>query len=158
MPGTAKLGIKCKLYYNTASFVTPTWVEITCVSDFTQSVEWDVAEVLSRLTRIKQGVKTMLGLSWSGKLKVSDTDAAYQAIMASLVSDGALDVMVLNGDKTATGSIGYRCDVQVNSATEDQGTGVVLYDEIKFTPTPTNNQPASVLVTAGAPVFTSLSF
>lgn len=159
MAAGAKLGIKCVAYYNTGTYGTPVWTAITCINDFTQSVEWDEAEVLYRGTRVKQAVKTLLGLSWSGKLKVSDTDTAYQAIMAALVSDSTLDMMILNGDKTTNNVIGYRCDVQVFSATEDQGTGVVLYDEVKFKPSPMGgNAPSSVLVTTGAPVFTALSF
>lgn len=159
MAAGAKLGIKCVAYYNTGTYGTPVWTAITCINEFTQSAEWDEAEVLYRGTRVKQAVKTLYGLSWSGKLKVSDSDTAYQAILAALVSDATLDMMILNGDKTVNNTIGYRCDVQVFSATEDQGTGVVLYDEVKFKPSPMGgNPPSSVLVATGVAGFTALSF
>ena len=158
MPTPAKLGIKCNVYYNTATYAAPTWVALTCVSDFTQSVEWDTGEVLTRLSRVKMAVKTTLGLSWNGKLKVGDADTGYQLVLTMLVSDSAMDLLILNGDNVTSGVIGYRVDCQVTSATEDQGTGAVLFDDVKFMPTPTVNAPKSCLVTAGAPVFTSLSF
>jgi len=155
----AKLGIKCKAYYNSATYGSPTWVEITCINDFKQNVDWEKGEVKSRATRVKQSVKTMLGLSWSGTLLASTTDTAYQAIKAALVSDATLDMMILDGDKTINNVTGYRCDVQIFSANEDQGTTTVVYDEVTIEPCPLGgNAPSSVLVTAGAPVFTPLSF
>ena len=155
----AKLGIKCKAYYNAGTYGSPTWTEITCINDFKQTVDWEKAEVKYRGTRVKQSVKTILGLSWSGTLLASNSDTAYQAIMAALVSDTTLDMMILNGDKTTNNVTGYRCDVQIFSANEDQGTGNVLYDEVTIEPSPMGgNAPSSVLVTTGAPVFTALSF
>jgi hypothetical protein len=41
--------------------------------------------------------------------------------------------------------------------TEDQGTQAVIMPDIEIKPTVTNNAPASVVVTAGAPVFTALT-
>ncbi len=155
---TAKLGIKAKCYYNSATYASPTWVELTCVSDFAQAVAWDKADVLTRATRVKMAAKTMLGLSWTGKLKVGDADTGYQAMMTAVLSDAPTDFLILNGDKATNGVIGYRCDCQVMSATEDQGTGAVLFDDIEFMPTPSVNVPQSVLVTATVPVFTTLTF
>ena len=65
--------------------------------------------------------------------------------------------MILNGSNTTNGSRGWRYEGQVTSGTEDQGTQAVIMPDLEIKPTVTNNVPASVVVSAGAPVFTSLT-
>ncbi len=43
-----KLGIDAKLYYNTGTYETPTWVELTNVRDVTLSLERSEADVTTR--------------------------------------------------------------------------------------------------------------
>jgi hypothetical protein len=153
----AKLGIKCKFYRNTASYASPTWVAVTCISDASLEAAWDEGEANTRETRIKLAMKTMLALGFTAKLRASDVnDAAYTAIIAALLTDASLDLMILNGLETTTGVTGFRVACQVFSANEDQGLGAVVYDEVRFKPTPNvDSNYSSVLVTAGAAVYTA---
>lgn len=157
MAAGAKLGLKCKLYLNTASFGSPTWTAVACVSDFALNAKWDAGEASTRESRMKLWLKTLLDLGFTGKLRASDTgDTSYTTISAALLTDAALDIMVLNGDKTTTGVWGFRAACQVHSANEDQGLGAVVFDDIEFKPAPnTDGNYSSALVTAGAPVFTA---
>jgi len=154
---SARLGIESVLYLNGGTYGSPTWGALTFINDLTVNNQWDKADANSRASRIKQAVKTLLGLSWTGTILVpGETDADYTTIINAMNADTVLDIMVLNGPNTENGVRGYRCDVQVTNATEDQGGGAVLYDQIEFMPTPSTNPPKSVLVTSGAPVFSAL--
>lgn len=152
----AKLGLKCTMSLNGGSFASPTWTEVKCVSDFALKAAWDKGEANSRETRIKLALKTMLDLGFTGKLRSTNSgDTNYATIYAALLTDTALDLMILNGPSTQNGVTGFRVSCQVFSANEDQGLGVVVYDEIEFAPTPNaDGNYSSVLVTSGSPVFT----
>lgn len=153
----AKLGLKCTMSLNGGSFASPTWTEVKSVSDFALKAAWDKGEANSRETRIKLALKTMLDLGFTGKLRSANSnDASYATIYAALLTDAMLDLMILNGPASQNGVTGFRVSCQVFSANEDQGLGVVVYDEIEFAPCPNaDGNYSSVLVTGGAPVFTS---
>ncbi len=154
----AKLGVQCSLYLNTATFGSPTWTKIICVSDFTVTVKWDSAEASTRESRMKLFLKTMMEVGFAGKLRTSDSgDANFTTIYAALLTDETLDILVLNGDKATTGVTGFRASCQLHQANEDQGLGAVVFEDIEFKPAPnTDGNFASALVTAGAPVFTAV--
>jgi len=156
MPTKTQLGVLSKLYVNTATFGTPTWSEVPLVGDCALSAEWDWAEALTRFSRMKLGAKTMLGADVKAKLRTDLTDANYTTILNALFTDGIVDIMVLNGSSSTNGVRGVRFESQVISGNEDQGTGVVVFDEVTFKPALTGNAPQSVLVTSGAPVFTAI--
>lgn len=161
MPGTpskAKLAIKCATYVNSGNFASPTWSEVTCIENWSVNPGWQNAEIKSRATRMILNAKTLMGLTVTGRVLASDSgDANYTAIIAALVNDDTLDVMVLNGSNTTNGVTGYRFEAQVHGGTEDQNPDVVVYDEIELRPAFTGNNPQSVVVTSGAPVYTELA-
>ena len=45
-------GIKCKLYYNTGTFGSPTWTEISSVEGVVPNAEWDSGDVMLRDRRV----------------------------------------------------------------------------------------------------------
>lgn len=151
-----KLGRDAVLYYNTASFGSPTWTAIPQVSDLSVTAEWDEAEASTRESKMKLKVKTLLGAEVAAKLKVVPSDTALGVIVAALFSDAVVDILVLNGTNATNGCYGFRFECQVHSANEDQGLGNAIFDEVKFKPCPTVNAKQSVLVTTGAPVFTTI--
>jgi hypothetical protein len=155
----AKLGIDSVLYYNTATYGSPTWTPITCVRDLVLNFSWDTVEAPSRASRVKTMAKTIVDISASGTLKVSDTDTTYIAVWEKLISGtGNLDVMILNGVSTVTGVRGVRFDALVTQGNEDQGIGNALYLDVNFMPDAFSaNAVKTAVVTAGAPVFTSLA-
>lgn len=155
----AKLGIDSVLYYNTASYATPTWTAITCVRDLVLNFAWDTVEAPSRASRVKTMAKTIVDISASGTLKVSDTDTGYIALWDKLISGtGNVDVMILNAASTVNGARGVRFDALVTQGNEDQGIGNALYLDINLVPDAFSvNVPKTAVVASGAPVFTSLA-
>ena len=157
MSAAAKIAIKAKLYRNTGTYGSPTWTELTCISDCSLEAAWDEGEASTRETRMKLALKTMLALGVTCKLRASDSgDAGYTAIIAASVADTQIDILILNGSSTSSSATGFRFTSQVFSANEDQGLGQVVFDEVKFKPTPNSDgNYNSALVTAGSPVFTA---
>lgn len=153
----AKTGIKCKLYLNTATYGSPTWTEINFISDLSVNAVWDEVDGSVRGSRVKASAKSLLGLELAGKIRASDSDANYTTIIEAMLSDGALDLMVLNGAKDANGTRGYRADFNVFGASEDQSMGVVVFNDITLKPSISTHLPHAVVVTAGAPVFSDIA-
>ncbi len=151
-----QLGILSTLYYNSGTFGTPVWVAVGLVGDLQVPAKWDVVELPIRASRVKFKNKTMIDVGITGKLLASGTDAAVLALMAAMLNDDVIDVMALNGTSATNGAKGFRFEAQVVNATEDQGTGVVVFEDFELIPVYTANPPKSVIVTTGAPVFTTL--
>src|SRR4051794_30816368 len=132
MPAKTLLGILSKLYYNTASYATPTWSPIDLVGDLQIPAKWDVAEALVRRSRVKFKAKTALDLGITGKLLASVDDAAYLAVLAAMLDDSVMDVLALNGANTANGCKGWRFDAQVVNNTEDQGATAIVWEDFEL--------------------------
>lgn len=152
----SKLGILSKVYRNTGTYGAPVWVEVTSISDLSVEANWDEGEASTRASRVKKTKKTMLDVPITGKIKVSDTDAAYIAFWNAAHSDDVLDLMILNGSSSTNGVRGYRGEFDVNTPKEDQGMGNVLFMEFSLKPSDSAEQFSKVVVSGGAPTFTAL--
>lgn len=156
MSATPKLGIKCKLYYNTGSYGSPTWVEITKVGDAKVKYQWKSATSLTRETRVELSLKTALELGFTFTLRKDPSDANYLAVDNAAVDDTVLDLLVLDGTNATNLSRGFRFDAQITQAGEDQGPDKVVHVEFEAVPAISANVPQRAVVTAGSPVFTAL--
>jgi hypothetical protein len=152
-----QIGILSKAYYRSAgTFASPTWTELTLIRDLTQNEKWDIAEVVTRASRAKRGAPTTLEISITGSIKAVVDDTAYLAIRTARLAGSILDVMFLTGSRANNGEIGWRFEAVVEDATQDQGSGSVLYDSITFRPhSDSANAVQTAIVTTGAPVFTT---
>lgn len=128
------LGLDCTAYYNSNTWLSPTWVEITCIEEFRRSFAFDEAGSDSRLSRIKTVVKTMIGLEYSGRLKKRLDDDVYAELYSVMMSDEPIDLLILDASKETEGAKGFRGYFHILSSTESQGLGDRLYDEITIKP------------------------
>jgi hypothetical protein len=156
----AMTGLEAGFYVRTGgNFSSPTWTELTDIGDFTQNGAWKTAEVELRSSPAVMGVKTTIDIGVSFKMlsRPSGPSAAYNTVIAALTTRDVVDVMTLNGSNTTNGARGWRYEGQVTSGSEDLGTQSVSMPDVEIKPTVTNNVPQSVVVSSGAPVFTSLA-
>lgn len=149
----AKLGINAKLYRNTGTYEATNLSEVTLISDLTVNVVWDEAPADARESRVKQVLKTMLGLDITGRMKKKPLDANYEAFMNALLSDDTMDLFVLDGDFSTVGVRGWRADFLVFSGTEDQAMSNSLYEDLVLKPFVEDHGILAVKVEAG-PTFT----
>lgn len=148
-----KIGIKCKLYYNSATYASPTWVELTLVRDCQVNFGWDEGEGTTRASRVKMFANTVANLEITGSIRTEVADTGYLKLRDAAISDLSVDIMVLNDALTVNDTDGFRFDAKVGNWAEAQGPGDVAYKQFALKPIPSANLPKAVKVTAGAPVF-----
>jgi hypothetical protein len=152
----AMLGILAKFYLNGGTYGSPSWTAVGLIGDLKVPAKWDIQEVLTRATRLKQKVKTMLDVDITGTLKTDLTDTSYTTLYAAMLNDDIVDVMCLTGGNTTNGVRGWRFDAQVVNMSQDQGPTAVIFDEFGLIPVPSTNLPKSVAVASGAAAFTAI--
>jgi hypothetical protein len=148
------IGILSKLYYRSGgTYNSPTWAEVAIAGDVSVSPQWDEADISSRGSRVKSMKKSMLGLEMSVKLKKVPGNSVYGAFVDALMSDGVLDVLVLDGDKATNDVRGWRYDAQVFQGNDDQSLNGGGFLDLVLKPMDDTNPTKAVLVTAGALTF-----
>jgi hypothetical protein len=146
------LGIKAKLYYNSASYGSPTWVEVDNIADCTLNFVWDEGAADDRSDAAHRMVKTQFSLDVTGTVKKKIDYAPYEYLADLAISRGVGDFLALDGPRTSLGSRGFRFDSQLFSATEDQGLAVgaiVSAIVLKPTDSPDDNPVKDAKVGAG---------
>jgi hypothetical protein len=152
------LGKNAKLYYNTATFGTPTWVEILKARAVKWSLKWNRAKSATRGSLIQRGGKTDGEVPVSFTVEQDLTDAPVLAVRAAIISPTAVfDMMVLNAGSAVNGAFGVRGEFDLFSLDDDQGLQNTLAYDVGAEPSATANPLQTVLVAAGAPVFTTLA-
>lgn len=156
----AGLGIDCAFYYNTGTFGSPTWVELTNVSDITVGGSWESGDGSTRASRVKKEGRTQLPLQISGRM-LADKSTGYVAFRTAYYaagSTGVIDVMCLDSPSDSNGADGFRFEAEVHDWSRVEGLGDVVFRDFTLKPTIFgSNAIQSVVVSSGAPVFTTLA-
>jgi hypothetical protein len=144
------IGFYGKFYYRSSGdYSAPVWSEVAIIDRPQAKFEWDRAEAPTRLTRVKTAVKSMSGFEFTFRLLRRPGNAYYEALVNASLTDEVLDVLILNGDRTADGTRGFRFDGQVFHASEDQALSEVMYHDMLILPTPSDHPFLAVLVQSG---------
>lgn len=145
-----KHGIDASCYINIGIYATPAWAELDLFSNVTPNGGWDAADILIRRSHVKYGAKTVIDISFTGKMLCDDSDSNYQLLIASWQDiNGTVDLLVLDGPVEVSGSFGYRADFQITAGGQDQPVDDVLYRDFEAKPFPTTNKPQWITCTGG---------
>jgi hypothetical protein len=160
-------GRDARLYYNSGTYGSPTWVAINAVRDVAipdgDRVSIDASGRDYGIELVEYG---NLKLRVEGKIRVNHSDTAFaylqvKALLSTSLSTSIVDLMILSGDKATDGNTGFRFESKIGKwFGEDQNIDQILWRPFLFTPcvpSETANVPASVVVTGSAPVFTTLA-
>lgn len=108
------IGLNAKLYRNSASYGTPTWVLMGNVQDLTAGDTMDEADVSTRagggFAEVEPTLRA-LELSFGMVNKPGDADVA--ALLAAYAARTALDIAVMDGPIATAGSRGVRARYKV---------------------------------------------
>lgn len=159
MPVTVKYGFDGTLNVNTGSYGTPTWVDIANTRDVKVGADMTKMEASTRAGGgVVQSEPTMLDLGVSGLIRSDHLDTTgFVAMETAFLTRAVMDIMVLDGGATVTGSRGYRADMKVFKFGEDQSLPNIDHREFELAPCVSSNAAQKAVVTAGAPVFTTLA-
>lgn len=155
----AKHGIDAFLGRNTATFGSPTWVELTCTVEVTPNGGWATADIKTRASRVMFGAKVGIDVGFTFRVLCDDSDAGYVALMTAYRSlTATVDLICLDGPTTTVGSFGYRFIAQISEGAQEQPPDDVLYRSFKAVPYPqATDVPQYAEVTAGPAItYTSI--
>lgn len=106
-------GLDCKLYYNSGSYASPVWHEVTIARDVTLTRTKGEADVSNRGSSFKKRKATLIDAGVTTEF-VWDTDnPQFQAFQTAFDNGTAIECLVLDGPFNVAGSQGLRADMDV---------------------------------------------
>jgi hypothetical protein len=145
---SVKLGILSKFLRNTATYDAAAWGEVDRVRDVQVAAAWDLPEASARMSRVKTYAPTQMDITATVTVRNDTTDAGYLALRSASLTGAAIDVMILSGPISETGSFGFRGEFHVSLTGQDQSIGSVIYDVFDLRPATTGRAVKSANVTA----------
>lgn len=140
------LGVDAKLYYNTGTYASPTWTEITNVKDLTLNLQKGEADVTTRGGNgWKQSVGTLKEASIEFAMVWDPDDSAFTAIKDAFMNNTSIELLVLDGDESpATGVTvqGLRAECSITSFKRNEGLEDALTVDVTAKPTYSSNAPS----------------
>ena len=142
-----RLGLDAKLYRNTGTFAAPVWVEMKNVKDVTLNLEAGEADVTTRGNLgWKATVATLKDASVEFETVWDTADANFAALMAAFLSNGAIEVAVMDGDITLAGSQGLRALCTVSKCSRSEPLEEAVTASVTIKPTYSINPPVWLVV------------
>lgn len=122
-----------KLFYNTATYASPTWSEITNVKDLTLSLEKDEIDVTTRASSgFKEFVDGLIDATIEWGMVWDTSDAAFTAIRTAFFAKTAVEFLVLDG--AATTGQGLRATCMIKSFTRNEALAEALMVDVSARP------------------------
>ena len=137
-----RLGLDAKLYRNTGTYVSPTWVEIGNVKDVTLALEKGEADVTTRLNGgWRATVGTLKDASIEFQMVWDTDDTGFAAIQAAYFDNTAIELAVMSGLITDPESEGLRATCDVFSFSRNEALEEAITVDVSVKPTYTANAP-----------------
>lgn len=108
-----KVGLECKLYYNTGTYGTPTWVEIVNAKDVSFPASKGEAETSRRGSKFKTRRGTLIDLSIDFQLIYEPGDAVFAALFSAFLNSTPVELLALSGPVGTVGSEGWRATCEI---------------------------------------------
>lgn len=108
-------GLQTKLYYNSGTYASPTWVEITRTKGeklprSKAEISWEDRD--SKYKKTKGGHQD-LGLTFSYRHVRGASDTVRTALLASLVNGTAIELLSCDGAYNETAVVGFRAHYEI---------------------------------------------
>ncbi len=145
---SVKLGMQAKLYRNSGSYGTPTWVEVGNVKDLTLNLEAGEADVT---TRSNSGWRATVATLKDGSIEfemVWDTsDANFTAIQQAFFNNTALEFAIMDGAIATAGSQGLRATMSITNFSRSEALEEAIMVSVTAKPTYAANAPSWMTIT-----------
>jgi len=138
-------GLECKLYYNTATHASPTWVEVTRAINVSFSLSKGEADQSSRVStwKMQKGTLKDLEITFTYRKK-QGTDTVFDALIAAAIGETIYEYAVLDGTHSVSGVQGIRAFCEIMSAGNTQD--LESAEEVEFTLKPTYKEESAAIV------------
>lgn len=144
-----RIGLNCKLYRNTGTYGTPTWVEIVNARDVTVPLSKGEADTSRRGSSWKTRKGTLKDASIDFQLIQDDGDASFTALLDSFLNGTPIDLLVLDGAIADPAAQGLRATCEVFNFQEGQPLENAVTFDVSAKPCPAKNPNSSP---PGAPI------
>lgn len=103
------LGMNCKTYYNTGTFGSPTWVEITNISKMKLTMAGETFDARTRAAGMfHQWACTGIDLTPSWEMNWNLADTAFTALKTAFFAGAEKDMIFLDGSQSSGSHEGPR--------------------------------------------------
>jgi hypothetical protein len=115
-----KLGFRGRLYYNSATYNSPTWVLCDIAKDVSIPLEDDDVELDSRLSdfHMSAGGLRKMGIEWS--MIYDPTNTSVKGLVGKMWNRTNVDMLALDGAYTVSGNCGWRMVGALSMANKDE--------------------------------------
>ena len=145
----ARQGFDGYLYYNSASFGTPTWVPITNVKDVDLSMDATKIDASDRGSRWKKTLAGSIEAGVTFALTYDTTTAWYDVLHAAFVAGTTVDMAVMDGLIATAGSEGLRGEMSVLQFSRPEPLDGEMVTNVTIAPAPSAEvSPAWMVVAA----------
>ena len=142
-----KLGLDAKLYRNTGTYATPVWNEIKNVKDVTLNLETAEADVTTRGNNgWRATVATLKDGSVEFEMVWDSADDDFSAIRDAFLNKTAVELAVMDGDITVTGTQGLRASFMVTKFSRNEPLEEAISVSVTVKPTYSVNPPTWLTV------------
>ena len=139
---SVKLGMQAKLYRNSGSYGTPTWVEVGNVKDLTLNLEAGEADVT---TRSNSGWRATVATLKDGSIEFEmvwdTTDPNFTAIQQAFFNNTSLEFAVMDGAIATAGSQGLRATMSITNFSRSEALEEAIMVSVTAKPTYAANAP-----------------
>lgn len=129
-------GRDSKTYYNSASYATPTWVEIDRIIDESVNQENGQAEGGSRLSywKDRENVDGSLSVEFGYRYKKHPDadDSVFAALLAASIANTTLQMAFMDDDITTSAAQGWRGPMKVASINETRNLGDIVEYSVRL--------------------------
>ena len=137
-----RLGMEARLYRNSASYATPTWVEVTNVKDVTLNMEKGEADVTTRGNNgWRATVGTLKDASVEFQMVWDTADAGFTEIQQAFFGNTPIEFAIMSGDITDPESEGLRATCDIFSFTRNEALEEAIMVDVSIKPTYADNAP-----------------
>ncbi len=143
------LGLNAKLYRNTGTYGSPTWVLVDNVKDLSINKEKGEADVTTRANNGWEATAATLKsatIEWD--MVYDPADADYTAIETAWEDGSAIEFAFMDGLITVAGTKGYRMTCAVFGFSRDEALTEAVMVNVSVKPTYAANGPAPYTVPA----------
>lgn len=137
-----KLGLDAKLFRNTGTYSAPAWDEIKNVRDLTLNLEAGEADVTTRGNNgWRATVATLKDGSIEFEMVWDSADTDFTVIRDAFLNKSAIEMAVMDGDISTSGSQGLRASFMITSFSRNEPLEEAITVSVTAKPTYSANPP-----------------
>lgn len=142
-PTAPILGFNGKLYYNTASYVSPTWALISNVGDVKATLDADESDIgLRGMGGFWVTVAGLIKCSWEWSSIWDPADTVLLALQTKFYARTPTEFLILDQASGTAGSFGIRAACQIFKFPRQEELSKAMMIDIAIKPTYSANAPA----------------